>query len=198
MEFFDSSSYSWRLFQIIDNKSFICGYCGNQVASDRGYKIGHHKDASGSQVGGVYICPNCNGPNFIDLKNIWHPGSSFGHSVQNVPNELNMLYEESRVCHKELCFTASVLLCRKILMHIAVEQGAKTNLKFIEYVDYLSDKGYIPPNGKKWVDHIRKKGNEATHEIKIMNEQDSKDLISFTEMMLKFLYEFPSMIVENE
>lgn len=56
-------------------------------------------------------------------------------------------------------------------MNIAVEQGADENLRFIEYVNYLSDNGFIPPNGKQWVDHIRKKGNEATHEIKMMEEE---------------------------
>jgi hypothetical protein len=27
---------------------------------------------------------------------------------------------------------------------------------------FLSDKGYVPPNGKRWVDRIRTKGNQAT------------------------------------
>lgn len=81
-----------------------------------------------------------------------------------------------------------------MLMNIAVHQGAEEGLKFIQYVDYLADKGFVPPNGKHWVDHIRKKGNEATHEIAIMSEQDAKDLISFIEMLLRFIYEFPSMV----
>ena len=64
----------------------------------------------------------------------------------------------------------------------------------IEYVQYLSDKGYVPPDGKEWVDHIRKKGNEANHEISIMGESDAKDLLGFTEMLLRFIYEFPSRL----
>jgi hypothetical protein len=55
-------------------------------------------------------------------------------------------------------------------------------------------KGYVPPNGKHWVDHIRKKGNEATHEVSLMSESDSKELIVFVEMLLKFVYEFPSIV----
>ncbi len=79
-------------------------------------------------------------------------------------------------------------------MNIAVDQGAKEGLKFIEYVTYLSDNGYTPPNGKHWVDHIRKKGNEATHEITVMSENDAKELIVFIEMLLRFIFEFPSMV----
>ena len=79
-------------------------------------------------------------------------------------------------------------------MNIAVSQGAKEGLKFIEYVTFLSDAGYIPPNGKHWVDHIRKKGNEATHEIELMQAKDAQELLVFVEMLLKFIYEFPQMV----
>jgi hypothetical protein len=47
---------------------------------------------------------------------------------------------------------------------LGVAEGAKEGLSFQAYVDHLSAKGYVPPNGKGWVDHIRKKGNEANHE----------------------------------
>ena len=197
MKFFNEYNHQWTAYQKIENRTFNCGFCGKNVASDRGYKIGENKQGSGNQRGGIYICPNCNGPNFNDLQNNWHPGHPFGRNVENVPRELNDLYEEARRCHKENCFTASVLLCRKMLMNIAVEQGAKPNLQFIKYVNHLSNNGFIPPNGKKWVDHIRKKGNEATHEIKDMTEDDSKDLLSFTEMMLVFLYEFPARVPDD-
>jgi|SRR5690606_21171851 len=198
MKFFNDRSANWRQYQTITNNNFKCGFCGENVASDRGYKIGQHSDGSGAQIGGIYICPNCKGPNFISPQNEWFPGNIFGRSVKNVPEELNNLYEEARTSTKEKCYTGAVLLCRKMLMNIAVEQGAKEGLRFVEYVNYLSDQGFVPPNGKKWVDHIRKKGNEATHEIALMQEQDAKDLIIFTEMLLMFLYEFPSMVNEEQ
>lgn len=84
-----------------------------------------------------------------------------------------------------------------MLMNIAVEQGAKEGLKFIEYVNHLAEDGYIPPNGKGWVDHIRKKGNEATHEIALMGKGDAEELILFSEMLLKFIYEFPARVPKN-
>ena len=79
-------------------------------------------------------------------------------------------------------------------MNIAVSQGAKEGLRFIEYVNYLSEKGFIPPNGRHWVDHIRKRGNEATHEIQLMGANHAQELLVFVEMLLKFIYEFPSMV----
>jgi hypothetical protein len=91
-------------------------------------------------------------------------------------------------------FTSVVLTCRKLLMHVAVEKGAQAGKTFLEYVDYLAQKGYVPPDGKGWVDYIRTKGNEANHEIKVMSSGDASDLITFLEMLLKFVYEFPAKV----
>ena len=79
-------------------------------------------------------------------------------------------------------------------MHIAVELEAAEGENFLHYVEYLSDKGFIPPNGKHWVDHILKKGNEANHEIALMTGDDARTLVRFTEMLLKFNYEFPKLV----
>lgn len=195
--FFPENSANWRHASDLPNKLFTCGFCNTTVASIRGYKLGHHPDGSGQQIGGIYICPSCGGPVFLDAQNIQHPSHVFGNSVEGVPKELNELYEEARRCAGQRCFTAAVLLCRKILMHIAVEKSAAEGLKFIEYVEFLSNKGYVPPDGKHWVDHIRKKGNEATHEIVLMSEGDAKDLVSFSEMLLRFVYEFPNRIPKS-
>jgi len=83
-------------------------------------------------------------------------------------------------------------------MNIAVSEGAKEGLRFIEYVDHLATKGFVPPNGRHWVDHIRKKGNEANHEITIMVNKDSQELLVFIEMLLKFIYEFPNLVPKME
>ncbi len=89
-------------------------------------------------------------------------------------------------------YTAAVLCCRKLLMHIAVANGAEDSLTFAQYVAHLSAKGFVPPGAKEWVDHIRDKGNEANHEIVIMTKEEAERLISFCEMLLKIIYEFPA------
>ena len=52
----------------------------------------------------------------------------------------------------------------------------------------------VPPNGKHWVDHIRTKSNEANHEITLMSKEEAERLITFVEMMLKFIYELPNVV----
>jgi len=81
-----------------------------------------------------------------------------------------------------------------MLMNVAVDLNAEANKSFIEYVEYLAENGYVPPNARGWVDHIRKKANEANHEIHLMSKTDAEELISLTEMLLKIIYEFPNKV----
>jgi len=192
--FFREDATRWKALMDLPSRSFTCGFCGTYVASVKGYAVGEHGDGSGKLVAFAYICANCRGPVFFPPTGSQYPTAAFGKPVAHVPKELDALYEEARRCTSSNAFTGSVLLCRKMLMNIAVQEGAKEGLKFIEYVNYLSDKGFVPPNGKHWVDHIRKRGNEATHEISVMTEADAKELVGFVEMLLRFIYEFPNLI----
>jgi hypothetical protein len=172
----------------------MCGFCGTKVSSEKAYKYSHSTQTQAK----IFICPACKNPTYFNNRNEQIPGFLFGNPVQSVPKELNSLYEEARKCTQNNCFTSAVLISRKILMNIAVMEGAKVGLSFLDYVNYLSNKNFVPPNGKHWIDYIRKKGNEANHEITIMNLDDAQKLIMFIEMLLKFIYEFPSLIKPSE
>ena len=167
--------------------SFTCGYCGNVVASDKGF---HRQN---SDKIGIYICPHCDEPSYLN-EGRQVPGVAPGNEVKSLPSDVDALYREARNCVATSAYTASVLTCRKLLMNIAVAQGAKAGESFLFYVEYLASQGYVPPNGRGWVDHIRKKGNEANHEIVLMSKPDAEELILFAEMLLKFIYEFPSKV----
>ncbi len=186
---------NWVHPQTINQKKFTCGHqgCGRQVASNLGWQY----TFGNTHEGTLYICPNCHRPTFLD--NTYNPsfqipGVSFGEVVYHLPKDIEELYSEIRKSTSAGSFTASVLACRKILMHIAVEKGAAVGKQFIFYVQYLVDNHYAPPGSKPWVDKIRQSGNEASHEIKIMTSDDAEELINFVEMLLKFIYEFPSKI----
>lgn len=84
------------------------------------------------------------------------------------------------------------MICRKLLMNIAVSKGAEENQNFQYYVDYLDSNNYTPNGTKDWVDVIRTQGNEATHEIAIYTREQAEEILSFTEMLLRLIYEFPN------
>ena len=177
----------WNNQQNLESRQFRCGHCSSLVGANLGFI---HQ--SGSRH--IYVCPHCDQPTYFDQNNKPLPGVPFGNPVGHLPADIEALYMEACKCTSASAYTAAVLLSRKLLMNIAVSLAAKAGESFVFYVEYLASNGYVPPNGKGWVDHIRKKGNEATHEIVLMQQRDAEDLIGFTEMLLKFIYEFPAKV----
>jgi hypothetical protein len=185
----------WENSQGRPTKNYTCGYsfCGRQVGSDQGW---YHADDSGSRHDGwIYICPNCQCPTFFDGEH-QVPGVSLGSDVKHLPDEIKAIWTEIRTCTSHDAFTAAVLSGRKLLMHIAVGQGADAGLSFVQYVDYLVSNHYAPPNSRSWIDKIRTHGNEANHEIIVKSSGDAEEILTFLEMLLKFIYEFPGRVPE--
>lgn len=184
-------NYQWENTNIIGGKKYTCGYCNSTAAPSSYYRT-----VSGTQpVGKIYICPNCARPTFFDSNNNQYPSIRLGNTVNGISDKnVQTAYLEARDCTSTGAYTGAVLLCRKLLMNIAVQKRAEKGLKFVKYVDYLNEKGFIPPDGKSWVEVIRKKGNEATHEIAVKTKKDAKLILHFVEMLLKFIYEFPSLL----
>lgn len=185
----------WHTTVALPPQKYTCGFCGSQVASAVGF---YESLSGGAHRKRVYVCPSCEQPTyFSDIKGpavSQVPGVAPGQEVQHLPADVKALYDEARRCSGIGAYTSAVLACRKLLMNIAVSHGAKPGETFVSYVEYLSTAGFVPPNGKGWVDYIRKKGNEATHEIALMAQDDASRLVSFAEMLLKFVYEFPATI----
>lgn len=182
----------WQNTSDLGSQKFRCGFCEREVASDVGYYSANPIPNS-PNLGIIYLCPHCEQPNYFH-SGFRVPAPVPGNNVEEVPPLVHDLYVEARRCVGVSAFTASVLVSRKILMNVAVSQGADAGQSFISYVEHLSSNGYVPPNGRGWVDHIRKRGNEATHEIAPKTEADAVELISFIEMLLKFIYEFPAKV----
>lgn len=90
---------------------------------------------------------------------------------------------------KANAFTASELLCRKILMHIAVEKAAPEGKPFVFYLDHLERAGYVTPPMKGWVNAIRANGNEATHAIAAPSKERAESTVMFTAELLRLTYE---------
>ncbi len=189
---------SWISIGKIESHDFVCGYCGNQIASEKGWVASSNYNTNELSYA-VFICHKCQKATFFDDSMNQYPGVMQGGKVNDIKDEsVEKLYEEARKSSSLNCFTSTVLCCRKILMHISVSKGAEANKNFTYYVEYLKDKNYIPREAHEWVDHIRRKGNEANHEIIIVKKDDAIELLSFVEMLLKLVYEFPTRMVKKD
>lgn len=188
-----SSFGRWYNLSELGSKTFVCSYCGRNICSDKGYYCEGNSR--------IYICHNCNSPTFFDSSvfSRQYPGPKYGKTFSvPIPSEVNDLYNEARAAYSVGAFTAVGMCCRKLLMNICVNLGAKENLRFVEYVNYLDEENYIPKGSKKWVDIIRKKGNDATHEIKFLSKKDAQQMIDFSAIIINLVYENDLSVTEEE
>jgi hypothetical protein len=195
------ASVEWNDVNTLKSRRYICGYCDSPLAADKGYWATKRYVPSGSgtskkrDAGYIYICHECGGPTYFDGNGRQFPGPPYGETVTSVPSkEVEALYEEARACMQVNAYTAAVMCCRKLLMNVAVSEGADEGKTFAYYVKYLADEGHIPVKAIKWVDYIRDKGNDANHEIRIMGREDAERLIRFSEMLLRIMYEYPAEV----
>lgn len=173
--------------------SFLCGYCGLKAGPSRRY----YCTENSNMFGNIYICPNCNRPTFISYDGKEQmPGPILGEEIEHLPEDVDQLYNEARKCISVNAFSSAVLSCRKLLMNVSVTKGADAGKQFAYYVTFLEENHFIPPGSRDWVDHIRKKGNEATHEIPSISKDDAVELLEFTEMLLRFVYEMPGRMAK--
>lgn len=175
-------------------RKWKCGHCGVAVGSNLGYEA---YDDDGSFVAGrLYVCPSCEQPTYVGGFSQVPPSLSLP-DVEGLPPSVEAAYGEIARALSAEAYTACVLMCRKLLMHVGVDQGAGENRSFRYYVDYLFEKGIIPSNAKEWVDRIRERGNEATHELTVFTGGEAEEMAEFTVMLLRIVYEFPYKVRKN-
>lgn len=112
-------------------------------------------------------------------------------------------WNEVRECLGVGANTAAVMMCRKLLFHIAVanglvpagENGRAPN--FSQAVDHLFTTGLVSPRARRWVEQIKKVGNEANHEIVSIPKEVALDIATFTEQLLRMTYEMDMIMARH-
>lgn len=183
----------WRHAETLSSRTYVCGFCGREVASNSGYMSStaslvedqHH----------IYICPFCCGPTYFRPDGTRVPDTPFGEAIKYLPSpELDALYNEARSALAVNACTASVLCCKKILVYISVNKGAPPGRPFQEYIDYLNGYGYVPPDAQDWVDQVQKIGGDAGHKIETVARQDAEVWVTLVEALLRFMFEYPAIL----
>ena len=175
----------WQNTHGLHSKEFRCWNCGNIVAS----KSGFYASYGGSYHEGIYICPHCNAPHIIDQENKEIPGALPGKPVTKLPKMVNQVYEEARNCIAAGANTAAVMILRKILMNLAVEEGAQEGDSFANYVKYLCDNGFIHKRQHEQAKKIQRLGNDANHKIESRTRADALELLNLVQLILINNYE---------
>ena len=162
----------------IDHK---CGHCGKEVA---GVVVAKNDDMSARWL----ACPSCKRGSVSNNGTIV-PTPLLGEGINGLPETIQNAYVEARKSISSQSYTACVLVCRKILMNVAVEKGASEGETFAKYIDHMIATGHITVTMKEWVDKIRDNGNDATHEIPPPDSKIACTTLEFTALLLKNVYE---------
>lgn len=108
-------------------------------------------------------------------------------------------WEEVRSCLSVGAHTAAVMMCRKLLFHIAVSEDLppkKDNGRapsFAEALNYLEDEGVVTKRMRPWADRVKDVGNEANHELTGYTYDQALDIATFTRQLLQLAYELPQL-----
>lgn len=167
-----------------------CGHCGRQVS---GAVVAFAIDGTATWV----RCVSCGRPTAM-----WHlrsqqapPAAAAVGEVEGLGDLIEGAWAEARACLLAGAPTAAEMMCRKILMQVAIDRGAAGGKKFASYVGYLEDEGVISADMRTWVDRIRGHGNAAAHELELSDADRARDTVSFTEMLLRVAYETRARMV---
>jgi hypothetical protein len=166
-------------------QAYVCGHCGNKVSGAVLASVGTNH---GTRI--VWLqCPACHDASVRSDSGAIHPGAPYGPLLQGLPDTVREAYEEARLCLGVNANTAAEMTCRKILMHVAVDKGAKEGQTFASYIDYLADAGYVTPPMRGWVKLIKDNGNEANHRLPKPDKSRAESTLQFTAQLLRSVYE---------
>ena len=178
----DFNNKNWLNRMSVTAKSYTCWNCGNLVSSSEGYP-------SDGGLGKIYICPHCKAPHIIDGNGRSFPFSICGKTFKKLPKEIQKCYDEARLALSAGAYTAAVMMFRKILMNLAVNEGAKEGDSFSNYVTYLCNNGFVHKKQHQQAESLKKLGNDANHKIESRTETEAKEMLKFVELLLLNNYE---------
>ena len=131
----------WQETRPVHGSAYTCPNCEATTAPHIGYRA----QVSSGVYPNISICPQCNFPTLLVNREWQIPAAPLGAAVGALPDNVRRFYDEARKCATVEGWDAVALLCRTLILHVAVECGvAKQNAHFEPCVDALNDDGWIP------------------------------------------------------
>lgn len=126
-----------------ETHSITCGHCGKGVAAD--IVAQQQPFVRGMQRVVLWLkCPSCNDASVMTSSHAVYPAAPAGRSIQHLPEDIERAWQEARTAHAVAAYTASEMMLRKILMHVAVDKAkSKAGQTFASYVQDLENNGYL-------------------------------------------------------
>jgi len=180
-----------------------CGTCERVVSADVVYgwpSVNAPQQQAVAAASTLWLrCPNCSAGSVKMRDGVINPPAPAGRTIQGLPDDVDRAWREARIAHNVAAYTASEMMCRKILMHLAVDvAGSQQGKRFVEYIGDLEGAGYIMTNLKPVVEVVKDRGNAANHELPASTENDSLRTLTITEHLLEGIYELPKLVAQPD
>ena len=149
-------------------------------------------------------CPNpdCSNGSVWTDEGLYPPRLSSSRAytadVDGLPDNIVQVYHEARKAISVQMYTSCEMLCRKILVNVAVDKGAKKKdtRNHKKCIRYLVKKGYIDGMLTRMASYVRLTGNLSTHEIESPSLERTEQTLRFTAGVLKRVYDVEREVVE--
>lgn len=175
-----------------------CASCGSNVQMG---VVAYRVPTSNADYRDVHwlVCASCAKPYLLIGETVFPPVPTLptpGH----LPPEIAPAWAEVASCLGVGAFTASAIMCRKILLHVAVSEGLEPEDEkgwtpnFEKAVDHLASVGVITAAMTPWVTKVRTSGNTAAHKLPATSKDEAQTLAEFTRQLLVLHYEMPGAL----
>ena len=124
---------------------------------------------------------------------------------EHVPEHLAAIYREGATCASVECFNAAATMFRlcvdlatkPLLPHPEQEDVAQPNkhqrFNLKARVEWLLERGTLPPEMAEVIDHLRENGNDGAHDG-TLDSDDAADVADFANLLLQRLYTNPARL----
>lgn len=182
--------------------SVPCPHCGNpQQVMVAAAVDDNHLAADGLTK--WLRCPACR-EGSVEIEGSIFPADVPLREPLGLPEIDARIWNEARTCLGVGANAAAVMLCRKLLFHIAVAHGLpEKNSRnrapgFADAVKHLEAEGIVTKRMMPWVDRIKDVGNDANHELTPITPEQALDVATFTEQLLRLAYEMDALMDNPE
>jgi len=144
-------------------------------------------------------CPSC-GAGSVYQQGELSPSSKPLRVPAGLPAVDAAIWAEVRTCLGVGANAAAVMLCRKLLFHIAVGNGLPEKddrdraPSFYSAIEHLQQQEIITRKMRPWVDRIKDVGNDANHEVTPISPEQAADVAGFTLQLLILAYEMDAIM----
>ncbi|MDX6760509.1 DUF4145 domain-containing protein [Streptomyces sp. F8] len=175
-----------------------CGSCEKPVpAKVAGTLVDHGGEAGLPTLFQLASCLKCGDPLLAieeDYGNGWdeEPVTVWPQAHQIIspliPESLRRQHSETHKCFSIRAYTATVVMVRRTLEGICIDQGAQGKT-LMQMLEHLAKSGKIEGRFHEWSQALRALGNEGAHfSTRAITAEDAADAVGFTEALMDYIY----------